>query len=586
MAKMTLTKELGEGDNIILSNALKIKSANNPKHLWCVDFSKFTEPLSGMFDEKISVVPGEEVFENSLYWQSGFTNTMNPCYAVRKAIYKVFNSYAHPNLGYCYHNENTNELWCGYYDGTLEETNAIITGKEVKCTRAINLYITDRKIFSACESDALIPSRKVTYGESGHSLSSYFYALILDGYLNNNFPPILKERFEMLFDSFKAKNLDDEEKQLELTAFENDFLIYLKDIPQKSSTFRVDDKIHENGQRHGTVFFDGAALKTASNTNETANINKKVSTVGEAVKSKLYQIKHKFNNDKELVPGKEFYDMSFSPQVEEVCALIKSTEFVPGLNMNFMFTGEAGTGKSTAAQQIAAICNLPYRFHTCSSSTEETELKVQTVVDPNDGSRFINVDSEIVNAVRYGGIIEVQEINMIRREGVAACLNSVLDGIGKLKLLDGTIIERHPDCIFIFTMNVGYEGAKNLNQALLSRCFCKQEFELPDNKELIARLTKKQGITNDLASDMIRVFFDVRKCLEISGEENGVCSYRELDAWAEMLMRNKVIREKIPSYPEITPYNAALKSLVSHATEDKELQAEIAQVIAKIFPAF
>lgn len=584
MAKM-LTNELTNGFNIVLSNFMKMKSPNNPKSLWCVDFSKFTEPLLGMFDEKISVCAGEDAFEASVYGRMGFTNTMNPCYAVRKAIYKVFNSYANPKLGYCYSDKTTKQLWCGYYDGTLDETNDIINGKEVKCTRTINLYIKDQKIVSACESDTLIPSRRVIYGETGHGLSSYFYALILDGYLNKNFPLIIKKEFELLFDSFKNKKLDDERVQACLTAFENDFLLYVKDIPQKVSIFKLDEKIHENGQENGVVFYDGGTMNATIKTNQTAKI-KTINTVGDAVKSKLYQIKHKFNNDKELVPGKEFYDMSLSPQVEEVCALIKSMEFAPGLNMNFMFTGEAGTGKSTAAQQIAAICGLPYRFHTCSSSTEETELKVQTIVDPNDGSRFINVDSEIVNAVRYGGIIEVQEINMIRREGVAACLNSVLDGIGKLKLLDGTILDRHPNCVFIFTMNVGYEGAKNLNQALLSRCFCKQEFELPETKELVARLTKKQGITSDLAANMIKVFFDVRKCLEISGEENGVCSYRELDAWAEMLMRNKVLREKIPSFPEISPYNAALKSLVSHATEDKELQAEIAQVIAKVFPAF
>ena len=85
MAKM-LTNELTNGFNIVLSNFMKIKSPNNPKSLWCVDFSKFTEPLLGMFDEKISVCAGEDAFEASVYGRMGFTNTMNPCYAVRKAM--------------------------------------------------------------------------------------------------------------------------------------------------------------------------------------------------------------------------------------------------------------------------------------------------------------------------------------------------------------------------------------------------------------------------------------------------------------------------------------------------------------------
>ena len=75
------------------------------------------------------------------------------------------------------------------------------------------------------------------------------------------------------------------------------------------------------------------------------------------------------------------------------------------------------------------------------------------------------------------------------------------------------------------------------------------------------------------------------RILEEAGETNGVCSWRELESWAEMLARNKEIRRKISTVPELTPYQAALKSLVSHATEDKDLQAELKAVIANTFAA-
>ena len=584
----TLESFIKEGTNVLLIQALNNKGVNNHNNLWCVDFSKFTHPLSGMLNAKTTVLAGNPVHDSSLYAKAGFTRTLNPCYMVRKALYKLLNAAINSELGYCYYKKDTREIWCSYFDGSMDETNKILAGEKIDNKRFINLYINDGNIKGGSVKNDILPHQKLVYGKDGHSIASYFYGMLLYAHLidDGQFDKDTKKDLDQIIDSFADRTLNEKEKQEILTKFENDFLINLANVNQLSSAIMKQDDIRTVGIANGEKLFDGESPfeETKTPSSKKPTVSKRLDTVGDAIKEGIYKIKHTFSGDENLVP-ESFNDMALTPQVEEVCAYIKSLEVSP-MNMNFMFTGEAGTGKSTAAQMIAAICGLPYRFITCSSSTEETELKTQTIIDPNDGSRFVNVDSEVINAIRYGGIIEVQEINMIRREGVAACLNSVLDGIGKIKLLDGSMLERHPHCVFIFTMNVGYEGSKNLNQALLSRCFCKEEFVLPSEEELVNRLLKKQGLTKELAEKMVKVFFEVRNCLEVSGETNGVCSYRELDAWGEMLSRNYVICQKIAGFPKMTEFKAAEKSLVSHATEDKDLQAELCAVISKTFPAF
>lgn len=580
----TLKSKLQDGANCIIVEVAGA-SGYGKNFLWSSDYSKFLPP----FNVKKAVNAGDPIWKNSIYSKSSLFNSMNPCNMMRKAIYKIFMSMQHEGLGYCYSKKDSKETWCSYPDGTMEEVNATIAGTG-KNPRFINMHIENMHIKEATVHESWTDSM-LEISASAHSAASYFYGMILnlvttDVCDESDEAKYLSSLFNDVRTSYEAGTLaTDEEAQKKLTVFENDFLLYLRNIEQGHNTFAMQDSadILEAGKENGTCVYD-KNVTTAKRKKKITVIAPTAVTVGEAVKKGIYKISHIFSGDESLVPGHEFDSMELLPQVEEVCALIKSKDFLDtGLSMNFMFTGEAGTGKSTAAQQIAAITGLPYRFITCSSGTDETEMKVQTIVDPNDGSKFVNVDSELVNAVRYGGIIEVQEINMVRRKGVAACLNSVLDGIGKLRLLDGTILKRHPDCVFIFTMNVGYEGAENLNQALLSRCFCKQEFSVPDEKTLVKRLVAKTKIDESLAKDMVKVFFDVRNCLEESGETLGVCSYRELEAWAEVISRNIEIRKHIPTVPKKTPYQAALETLISHATEDKDLQSELNGVVGKTF---
>ena len=68
-------------------------------------------------------------------------------------------------------------------------------------------------------------------------------------------------------------------------------------------------------------------------------------------------------------------------EVVRVCEHAKLTSTTSQPMRNFLFRGEAGTGKTMGAQAIAAGLHLPYTLMTCSANTEITDLVGQFIPD-------------------------------------------------------------------------------------------------------------------------------------------------------------------------------------------------------------
>ena len=259
------------------------------------------------------------------------------------------------------------------------------------------------------------------------------------------------------------------------------------------------------------------------------------------------------------------------PEVEQVCKILKANALgKTSIPQNFLFTGVAGTGKSSAAYMIARACNLNYSFVVGSENLTMDELLVNTTLGDKPGE-IIKVESPLVKAFREGGVIEFQEANCIKRPNVIQFLNPLLDDNGELQLSTGERLIRHPNTVIIFTANVGYEGTKGMNQALLSRCSAKFEFELPNDSTLIKRLVNRSGIAKEIAAKMIKVMHSVNKVLEESGYTDGCCSYREVENWAKMSMMFGNI------------YESAGFTIVNSATNDVDGRAEVTEAILTQF---
>lgn len=119
---------------------------------------------------------------------------------------------------------------------------------------------------------------------------------------------------------------------------------------------------------------------------------------------------------------------------------------------NVLLSGGKATGKNILADNLAWLFARP--VYTVS-------FHVNT-----DSSTLIGTDT--FAAAQYGGFCILDEINMAKNDAVAV-LHSALDYRRLIDVPGYECIPIHPAARFIATMNYGYAGTRELNEALVSR---------------------------------------------------------------------------------------------------------------------
>ena len=148
--------------------------------------------------------------------------------------------------------------------------------------------------------------------------------------------------------------------------------------------------------------------------------------------------------------GKELLEMS-------IATLLKGE--------NLLLSGGKATGKNILAENLAYVFGRP-------SYNISFHVNV-------DSAALIGTDTFIENEVRLrkgmvtlcaenGGFGVFDEINMAKNDAVSV-LHAALDYRGIIDIPGYDRIELHPATRFIGTMNYGYAGTKELNEALVSR---------------------------------------------------------------------------------------------------------------------
>lgn len=280
-------------------------------------------------------------------------------------------------------------------------------------------------------------------------------------------------------------------------------------------------------------------------------------------------------------------------EVVSICKHAQQTTRSSRPMRNFLLRGNAGTGKTEGAKAIAAGLGLPYLHLTCSANTEifdimgqmmpvsqkqNTMVKYPTFEDirmdaatayfkltgeyneaitedevyhklleviAEDARKFGDtakqqfsyVESPLVQAMRKGYVLELQEPTVISNPGILVGLNSLLDTCGAVTLPTGERIERHPDTIVIVTTNIGYEGCRSLNQSILSRMDLIMDMEEPDVDTLVKRVS---GITGCKEKGRLKLMAEIvtsiqQKC-RMNMIDDGCCGVRELISWVQSYM--------------------------------------------------
>lgn len=165
--------------------------------------------------------------------------------------------------------------------------------------------------------------------------------------------------------------------------------------------------------------------------------------VHEAVKNRISEPKIPFY-------GKEILEMAMA-------ALLQGS--------NLLLTGGKATGKNILAENLAWMFgrpsyNISFNVNTDSSSLIGTDTFRNNEVQLRKGS--------VYRCAEEGGFGVFDEINMAKNDA-ASVLHATLDYRRMIDVPGYERIELHPATRFIGTMNYGYAGTRELNEALVSR---------------------------------------------------------------------------------------------------------------------
>ena len=249
------------------------------------------------------------------------------------------------------------------------------------------------------------------------------------------------------------------------------------------------------------------------------------------------------NQDRPLLaPGFQYYGKEIREQA--LGALLAGE--------NLLLVGAKATGKNVLAE------NLAYCFGRGDWNVSFHVNMDAAMMLGSDTFRDGQVQfrpGPVYECASQGGFCILDEINTARNEALAA-LHSMLDfrrildipGYGRLKM--------HPATRFIATMNYGYAGTRELNEALASR-FAVIALP-PANEHMLANLLEKQygHLSDKIRSSVIALFMDLQlkyqqgeissKAVDLRGLLGALGIYQQglgLRSALQMGLVNKVFNE-------------------------------------------
>lgn len=140
------------------------------------------------------------------------------------------------------------------------------------------------------------------------------------------------------------------------------------------------------------------------------------------------------------------------------------------LRKNVLLKGPTGSGKTKLAETLSVEIGQKMNSINCSVDLDaESLLGYKTIENINGESKIVFVDGPVIEAMREGNILYIDEINMAKPETLPI-LNGVLDFRRTItNPFTGEVIKAHDNFKVIAAINVGYVGTLPMNEALKNR---------------------------------------------------------------------------------------------------------------------
>ena len=220
------------------------------------------------------------------------------------------------------------------------------------------------------------------------------------------------------------------------------------------------------------------------------------------------EVKNRVNKPDIPFYGKEILEMS-------VAALLQDE--------NLLLTGAKATGKNVLAENLAwmfgrPVYNISFHVNTGSEELIGTDTFRNNEVQLRKGS--------ISRCAQYGGFGILDEINMAKNDAISV-LHAALDYRRSIDVPGYEKIDLHPATRFIGTMNYGYAGTRELNEAPVSRFLV---IDMPAHTEETLTYVLEQmfpEMKDKACRQLVGLFLDLQlkaengeistKCLDLRG---------------------------------------------------------------------
>ena len=176
---------------------------------------------------------------------------------------------------------------------------------------------------------------------------------------------------------------------------------------------------------------------------------------------------------------------------------------------NLLLVGPKATGKNVLAENLSAVFARPQWDVSFYLNTDAASL---IGTDTFRGGEVVLREGPITQCAKAGGFGVLDEINMAKNESLAV-LHATLDF---RRIIDVPGYERilvDPAARFIATMNYGYAGTRELNEALASR-FMVLNMPVISGENLKKLLLEQHpALRGDVAEQLASLFGEIRaKC--------------------------------------------------------------------------
>src|SRR5574344_327048 len=179
---------------------------------------------------------------------------------------------------------------------------------------------------------------------------------------------------------------------------------------------------------------------------------------------------------------------------------------------NLLLVGAKATGKNVLAENLAAVFGRP---HWNVSLHINMDASFMLGSDTFTNGNVVFRPGPVYKCATHGGFGILDEINMARNEALAV-LHSMLDYRRIIDVPGYDIIKIDEATRFIATMNYGYAGTKELNEALTSR-FAVIKMPLVDKDNLTKLLTGEfPTMRPEMVEQFSGIFMDLEKKCEVA----------------------------------------------------------------------